>query len=126
MADAAWIADGFVPLDELPGGAFGQGWMSESSQDGVRTLTSRERLSRRGAVLRLQSWLSGWAPSVAVVQASLDGVDWQTIRQVTASDGWVPVEVDLSAYGGTPVFVRFAFRASEAEPLPWRVFVEEP
>jgi len=47
--------------------------------------------------------------AAAVVQVSTDGVTWSTIARVPTSRTWLPMSIDLSAYSGQIVWVRFAF-----------------
>jgi hypothetical protein len=42
------------------------------------------------------------------VQLSLDGVRWETVAIVPASEDWLPVTIDASPFAGQSVYVRFA------------------
>jgi hypothetical protein len=62
------------------------------------------------ATLLFESRLSGGG-SGAEVQVSLDGVTWQTVAVVPSSDDWTLLAVDLGAFAGQVVRLRFAFDA---------------
>ncbi|MCC7009749.1 MAG: hypothetical protein IT184_13150, partial [Acidobacteria bacterium] len=63
------------------------------------------------ARLTFQSQLSA-IDARAHVQVSLDGETWMTLALVGVSDAWQDVEVDLSAFRGLVVHVRFAFEGA--------------
>ncbi len=60
------------------------------------------------AWLQLESWMPS-AASHAEIQVSADGVNWESIRVTGDPEHWTPVEIDLSAYAGSTIRVRFAF-----------------
>ena len=60
-----------------------------------------------GPALRLSSWLSGPAHLRGRIEISRDGETWETAFVVPPSDTWMPLEMDLSAYAGTRVLIRF-------------------
>jgi hypothetical protein len=76
--------------------------------------------------LRFESRLTTHA-STARVEVSLDGRSWQTVGSVPASPEWLDVDVDLSAFAGQIVYVRFAFDAvapaDGAPPDIWEIRV---
>ena len=77
------------------------------------------------ARLTFASWLST-RESTASVEVSLDGGGtWVAVAEVAASETWVPIDVDLSAYVGQVLDVRFVFDAvapaDPATPDSWRV-----
>ena len=76
--------------------------------DWIETLDLR---SSSTAVLSFESSLSMDSASSAEIQVSEDGTTWQTLVQVPASDDWITLNVDLSAWAGRVVQVRFAFDA---------------
>ena len=49
----------------------------------------------------------------ALVQASLDGETWVTLKEAPLSDDWVPLAVDLSALSGRVVRLRFVLDVRE-------------
>jgi len=72
-----------------------------------QTIDLREATS---AHLIFDSWktATGAGSSRGLVQVSLDGVGWVTLDAVPASEDWTTVQVDLSAFAGEVVRVRFA------------------
>jgi hypothetical protein len=76
--------------------------------DWIETLDLR---MASAAMLSFESSLSMAGASSAEIQVSEDGITWQTLAQVPASDDWITLNVDLSAWAGRVVQVRFAFDA---------------
>ena len=77
------------------------------------------------ARITFASWLSTRG-STATVAVSVDGGGtWVSVAEVAASETWVPIEVDLGAYVGQLVDVRFVFDAvaptDPAEADVWQV-----
>ncbi len=62
------------------------------------------------ARLQFRSWLISRA-STAAVQVSTDGVTWQTVAAMPATDEWMVVDIDLSPLAGRIVWIRFLFDA---------------
>ncbi len=97
----------------LDGGwtAFVDGWSASTSADGTPRILSLDApidLSASGsASLAFESWLIG-SHSRAEVQVSLNGDDWIAIARLNPTDGWQATDVDLSAFAGDVIFVRFA------------------
>jgi uncharacterized delta-60 repeat protein len=58
------------------------------------------------ARLQLESWLPVGAH--AAIQISTDGVSWASIRIDGEPGEWTPIEIDLSAYAGATIRMRFA------------------
>jgi len=78
-----------------------------------------------GARISFASWLSTSA-STATVQVSTDGgATWVPVTEVAASETWMPIEVDLGAYLGQVIDVRFVLDGSApvdlAESDVWRL-----
>ena len=70
------------------------------------------------AWLQLDSWLPS-AGSHAEIQVTADGVTWDAITIAGDADDWTPLEIDLSAYAGQTIRVRFVF---EGPATPgWRL-----
>jgi hypothetical protein len=111
VSDGAWEGDGFLLEDtSLP-----PRWTATAAGVSRHTLTRIEpvAVSAAGrAGLALRSWLSVRHGSSARVEISVDGTAWSTLTTVGASDGWVSLDVDLSAHQGTSVFVRLVFDAT--------------
>ena len=102
-------------------------WQAEASTTGTRLLSLSDPVDLRQAAsarLIFKSWLTASA-STAAVQASTDGVTWQTIAVAPASTDWVLLGVDLDAVAGGMVYLRFALETGEAvnalSPDAWRV-----
>ncbi len=87
---------------------------SESRYD-PSFLDLRDATSAR---LTFASWLSSDA-SPGEVQVTLDGVTWLTAALVQPSDDWTPVSVDLGAFAGRLVAIRFVFDGKP--PDAWRI-----
>lgn len=101
----------------VTGGA-GQVWVAEAHATGRDTLLWARPIDLREATdarLHFRSSLTSRA-STASVQVSLDGVTWQSLTAVPAGDG-VLIDVDLSAFAGQIVWLRFVFDAV-APPTP--------
>jgi Zn-dependent metalloprotease len=73
-----------------------------------------------GATLIFTSSVTGGA-GLADVQVSLDGVTWQTLVRVPPDENWTDVSVDLGAWIGSRLWVRFAFTPEPGETGSWRV-----
>ena len=79
------------------------------------------RGSTGGARLQFSSWRSGDSGS-ASVQVSLDGVSWTTLDLVPPTGEWTAIELNLDAFAGHLVFVRFVHTADVSDdPAEWRV-----
>jgi len=100
----------------------GSSWRVEAWTDGRAVLQSPEPIDLRDASsahLQFGSWLSSHSghsghsghASSGEVQVSLDGVTWQSISTVPRTEGWTTVEVDLSAFAGQVIYLRFVFDA---------------
>ena len=59
--------------------------------------------------LRFQSFVQATS-SVAEVQVSLDGAEWTAVGEVPTGDGWLTADVDLGAYAGQAIYLRFVLR----------------
>jgi hypothetical protein len=103
------------------------GWQFEATATGRRTLMLEEAVdltSASGATLHVRSWLSG-ERSVGVIEVSADGEQWVPVHALAASDAWTPLSIDLSAWAGRRVHVRFVFDAVAPapgmQPDVWRI-----
>ncbi len=61
------------------------------------------------------------ADGEAVVQVSLDGQTWETVARVPPGEAWTDIDVDLSAFAGHEVQVRFVYAPAEDNAPVWRV-----
>jgi hypothetical protein len=104
----------------------GPTWQAEATHAGSFVLRwdAIDLRQAAGGALRFESRLTTRA-STAHVQVSLDGRTWQTLGPVPESPDWQPVDVDLSAFAGQVVYVRFTFDAvAPAESAPpdiWQI-----
>jgi precorrin-6B methylase 1 len=80
---------------------------SESNPLEGQTIDLRDATSAR---LTFDSWKTeaGSGSSRGLVQVSLDGTSWVTLDAIPPSEDWTTVQVDLSAFAGEVVRVRFA------------------
>jgi hypothetical protein len=60
------------------------------------------------AWLQLDSWLPS-SESHAEIQVTADGVNWESITVSGEPDNWTTLDIDLSAYAGSTIRVRFVF-----------------
>lgn len=127
MDDGAtdWQASGgFVLSPEAAWGDVGLGWQVAAHETGNAMLVWDRWLDLRGernVRLEFQTRLNtlgsrGW------VEATLDGVTWMRLAEVLPSAEWTTVPVDLSAYAGWTLQVRFVWEGIAAPmvepPLP--------
>jgi hypothetical protein len=70
------------------------------------------------ARLAFESWLTADADGDAEVQVSADGHHWITVASVERSHTWEAIDVDLSAFAGEAVSVRFVLRGGNAAAGP--------
>jgi hypothetical protein len=120
-----WVVDGFRPVGDW---LAGPSWAATATDTRRRTARPLERLDLTHAVsasVRFASTLHADAGSTALVQVSRDGATWETVAVVAPSDGAAQIDVDLDAWRGTAVFVRFAFdgvaRDDGAPADSWRI-----
>ena len=50
-----------------------------------------------------------------VVEASVDGQTWTSLAEVTGQEDWKKNQIDMSAYDGQSVQVRFRFSADSSQ-----------
>ena len=76
------------------------------------------------ATLKFSSWLAGTNTN-ALVQVSVDGVEWVTVGAAPESDRWTPVDIDLSSFAGEVIRVRFVLQSrtpfDDEGPSRWRI-----
>jgi hypothetical protein len=109
---------GFKPvIDPLTG--LVEGWVVEATDTSTMVLPWAagpiDLRSATTASLHFDSLLLA-RRSVASVQVSVDGRNWQTLLIVPASDDWLSIDVDLSPFAGQLIFLRFVFDAQAPEP----------
>jgi hypothetical protein len=100
------------------GGAVGLGAEALREASWIEQLTDGVTvdLTRVGAAtLHLESWLSA-AVSRGIVQVSADGVAWDTVHVIGTSEAWTDVAVDLGAYAGEVIQLRFVLDATMPAP----------
>ena len=117
--DGPWVLDGFESSEH-------GGWRALALDSGPQILALTDPIdltTKTAATLRFESWLTS-VKSRAVVEVSVDGETWASIYAVPASATWMPIDIDLSAFTGGLVQVRFVFHAEAAEagmpPDVWR------
>jgi hypothetical protein len=123
-----WRATGgFTPGAEASSTGAGPGWRAEAWTTGRALLRWADPLDLTHATsahLTFASWLSSRASS-GEVQVSEDGVTWQTVAVVPRSEAWTEIDVDLSAFAGQLIYVRFVFDAvapgDGVLPDEWRI-----
>ncbi len=107
-----WAASGrFAALETSGGAAHGRTWGAVITESETHTLVWRTPIDLRdasSAMLRFESRLSAGL-STALVEVSRDGLTWVAVGVVPPSDEWMNVAVDLSAFAGDVVFVRFVY-----------------
>ena len=86
-------------------------WIATASESGRLVLQRAAPLdltAATGATLLFRSWLSTPA-SWGEVQVRGDDGQWTTVQVIDGSDAWTPIVIDLSAYLGQVIDVRFVF-----------------
>jgi len=118
----AWLTEGGA-WTYLPDGAWnGAGWFADSALRGqVSALVSAAQIDLTAALNpQLILWQKAYleAGDVFTVEASLDGgVSWSQVEQQTAvAQDWMQRTVDLSAFRGSLVYLRFVLY-TQANPL---------
>jgi hypothetical protein len=103
------------------------GWRSEAWATRTALLWWDQALdltSVASASLTFESWLSGTS-SVGAVQVSSNGVTWRDVAVLPPTNGWTVVGVDLSAFVGQFIYIRFAFDTTQpalgVEPDAWKI-----
>ncbi|NLX09238.1 MAG: hypothetical protein GXY36_06245, partial [Chloroflexi bacterium] len=125
LADAfesglGWTASGAWRV-EPQGGRSGAGWYADSTQRGlVSTLTYNAQIDLRAAQYpTLSFWQQATLAGVDVasVEVSLDGLSWLPVDvQAGMVLGWSERVVDLSAYRGQLVYLRFRLDTTAVLP----------
>ena len=55
------------------------------------------------------------------VQVSLDGVTWERLAVVPSGDDWLRIRIDLSAYAGAVIYLRFELTDGSFGTAAWRI-----
>ncbi len=117
-ARPAWLGDGGFTAS--PTGL----WEAVAST-GIATLERTEDIDLRdasAAYLVFDSWLKA-ARSLATVEVSLGGSSWLEIDRVPQSETWQVITIDLTAYVGQEIRVRFVLETLDVtdtdEPDVW-------
>ncbi len=89
----------------------------DAAAEGTSTLTWRQPIDLSAAQTPRLVFYSKLAQSSAqaVVQAQVDGGAWQTAAIIAPSDDWAETLVNLSAYAGQVVTLRFAWIAGPSD-----------
>lgn len=93
----------------------GLAWLMTSTGD--EWLHWQTPIDLRGAtastILSFQSWFVG--DGFATVQVSSDGLNWQPVSAVPASDRWTSISVDLRSYIGSAIQIGFAWQDTNVD-----------
>jgi hypothetical protein len=118
-----WLSAGFTRAS----GDAGSEWTATATHQRRHALQYGAPIDLTDAIsatLTFRSWLSASA-SRAEVQVRGAGGNWQPIHPVIGSDWWTPIAIDLAAYLGQVVDVRFVlFGVAPDDPsVPdtWRI-----
>ena len=110
-SSAGAVADGPVLSLEAATGRVGTPWkMVDLTQTDAGMLSFDSRFSEDGPRAR--------------VEISVDGEPWQTLAHVPVSDDWLNLSIDLSAFAGHVVRMRFVLDAGAVEatdPKRWQI-----
>jgi hypothetical protein len=122
-----WTASGLWHLDEQKAYSVSNGWAYNSGSHyntGARNsgalMTPQIDLSGGvSASLRFRSWYetedTGTTWDRKLVQVSTDGENWTTVAQISGQNKeWTVQAVDLKAYAGQQVYIRFFFDTMDA------------
>jgi hypothetical protein len=109
-----WSATaGWLWTPEAAFGEAGAGWALTSgalAEESAQWTTPIDlRLVAQPIQLMFHSWYQGMG--TALVQASVDGVNWLPVAAVPMSSEWLVIEADLSAYVGQVIQLRFTWQA---------------
>jgi len=109
---ALWNASaGWQLSAENAFGGTGLGWRSSASGQ-QETLTLGTAVSvGMGPVTQLRFRTRLVSAALPEVRVSSDGVHWQTLAMLAATDEWVGVVIDLSPYQGQTVYLQFDCRS---------------
>jgi hypothetical protein len=94
-----------------------QAVVTEAGAQAFLVATPYDLREAAAPVLRFDSRLSDGA-SDAFVEVTRDGVNWMRVSAVPPSDDWTSVTVDLSAFAGDVIYVRYVY--SGVEPVGGR------
>ena len=86
-------------------------WHAEATETGAQAFLWSAPIDLRDAtasVLRFDSRLADGA-SEAFVEVTSDGVHWTRVASIPPTDEWTGVSVDLSAFAGDVIYVRFVY-----------------
>jgi hypothetical protein len=108
MDDGAplWTASGNWTLEQ------GNWLATAGTQTSTLTLKQPVNLAALNQpVLTIRSLLQAAQGAAAQVEISLDGQNWQSVAGIAPSADWIPSTVDLSAYKGQTIWLRFTWSA---------------
>jgi hypothetical protein len=115
---ANWSASGnWILTDNADADGVGSGWQASVGVEPA-ILSLRPALDLRSVSNPLLSFESRLiaAYSSASVEVSLDGVTWQPVAMLSPSADWQPLDVDLHAYRGQMVSLRFVWLSRLPQP----------
>ncbi|HLA43235.1 MAG TPA: hypothetical protein VJZ27_07360, partial [Aggregatilineales bacterium] len=127
MDDGApnWIASGsWILTSDADADGIGSGWQASAGVEPA-TLTLYPILDLRSTSnpsLSFQTQIVS-SYSSANVEVSFDGVNWLPVAILSASNAWQNTTVDLSAYRGQMIALRFVWLSRLPQPTDPRVDV---
>jgi hypothetical protein len=102
-------------LLQLPADREGVAWQAVASEAGPQAFLLPSPIDLRESiapVLQFESQLSD-GESEAFVEVTRDGVNWIRVARIPSSDEWSTIAVDLAAFSGDVVYVRFVYAGAE-------------
>jgi hypothetical protein len=90
-------------------------WQAVAGETGTQTFVWASPIDLRETatpVLQFESMLTD-GPSQAYVEVTRDGVNWMRAAAIAPSDDWTDVSVDLAAFSGDVVYLRFVYAGAE-------------
>jgi hypothetical protein len=114
-------ADSFAPIGDVAAltaraPASGDGFDLVAAPAGASVGWQTRTIDLRGVSavsLSFESW-RGASRARAMVEASRDGVTWVALQEVPAFEHWTTIEIDLRAFAGEVIQVRFVLDAGDA------------
>ena len=90
-------------------------WLAVASETGTQAFLWAPPIDLRESiapVLHFESQLSA-GESEAFVEVTRDGVNWIRVARIPSSDEWSTIAVDLAAFSGDVIYVRFVYAGAQ-------------